>query len=464
MLANKMMGDSGETKDSAQDLSSEPHVVVACPSCRTKFAVESSLVAAYETPKFHCSRCDSVFDLTPKTKHVTSNQHAHNHDSKRWVLVDNNDTNTPNPFAQPQTSAHSSPAVTASDFTLGSSSDQPVIEPRKPFAPLEERAGVSLLGLRPSAGATIASTTITRQQALSHTAEPTPTISHDEDDPFALFDPPSAIAGHQTAQSSSPTAATPPAAPPRVERVAITAPTLPSEPAQQPSISYPSAPKSYSKPNTSTDTVVADTETPRPSRSSRIRELAANSLARLSERNQGLVRMSTPVLCALLIVCVLGYSARIMPRTFDALFSTIIPSVITGKIAHTPDPLLHVQGVSIEFEKTQSKEVVPVVRGVINNATGHSIEEVLVEALGFNIRGEVVVRAKAPLRSALVREKISDLPLDTVRKFQGSLSARNSTINSGENVAFTVALLSENGRADDVTYFSARVFSAGKAR
>jgi predicted Zn finger-like uncharacterized protein len=38
-----------------------PHVVVVCPSCKTSFAVETAAVAALETPRFHCSRCDDIF-------------------------------------------------------------------------------------------------------------------------------------------------------------------------------------------------------------------------------------------------------------------------------------------------------------------------------------------------------------------------------------------------------------------
>jgi hypothetical protein len=153
-----------------------------------------------------------------------------------------------------------------------------------------------------------------------------------------------------------------------------------------------------------------------------------------------------------------------MPQTLDSIFQTLVPSVITGKISRLPDPSLQVQQVTLEFEKTQSKETIPVVRGVINNTADNSIQDVLVEALGFNARGEVVVRAQAPLRSALARERISDLPLETVKKFQTSLSARNSTIGAGEKVAFTVALLPENGAANEVNYFSARIFSVGNSR
>ncbi len=38
-------------------------IVVQCPTCQTKFAVEGDVVAQHESPRFHCSRCDSVFTL-----------------------------------------------------------------------------------------------------------------------------------------------------------------------------------------------------------------------------------------------------------------------------------------------------------------------------------------------------------------------------------------------------------------
>jgi hypothetical protein len=153
-----------------------------------------------------------------------------------------------------------------------------------------------------------------------------------------------------------------------------------------------------------------------------------------------------------------------MPRTTDVVLRSTVPSVLTGKVAQLPPSALLVQEVSIDFEKTQSKETIPVVRGVIHNSGNSSVEDVLVEALGFDAQGELVIRAQAPLRSALTREKISDLPLATVKKFQTSLSGRNSTIDSGEQVAFSVALLSDASIAPQVAYFSARIFSVGAAR
>lgn len=37
--------------------------VIQCPACNTKFAVETATVANIEDPRFHCSRCDNVFEL-----------------------------------------------------------------------------------------------------------------------------------------------------------------------------------------------------------------------------------------------------------------------------------------------------------------------------------------------------------------------------------------------------------------
>ncbi|NDC38415.1 MAG: hypothetical protein EBZ48_10230, partial [Proteobacteria bacterium] len=41
--------------------SSTEQLVVQCPACMTRFGVERAEVAAYRSPRFHCSRCDNVF-------------------------------------------------------------------------------------------------------------------------------------------------------------------------------------------------------------------------------------------------------------------------------------------------------------------------------------------------------------------------------------------------------------------
>lgn len=42
-------------------------VVVQCPSCDTRFALDAAMLSAKESPKFHCSRCDNIFSLSDGT-------------------------------------------------------------------------------------------------------------------------------------------------------------------------------------------------------------------------------------------------------------------------------------------------------------------------------------------------------------------------------------------------------------
>lgn len=55
------MPQSVKTPIDAKQSSTQPRVIIRCPACETKFAVESSQLADVEIPRFHCSRCDHVF-------------------------------------------------------------------------------------------------------------------------------------------------------------------------------------------------------------------------------------------------------------------------------------------------------------------------------------------------------------------------------------------------------------------
>lgn len=472
MLANRMTddsSDSNESKKSPHEHSSEPHVVVACPSCKTRFAVESGLIASYETPKFHCSRCDLVFQLTHSPKHALGAQtQAHNlpDTAQRWVLSDDAPQRASNPFSQPRPDAS---VLKPSDFTLGEATQQRPSNTRLPFAPLEERAGLSLLGLRPSAGQAISSSvtrlaTVGQNQApIQHpaTVPPSgkPAAEERNSDPFSLFDPPSSASTPQSPLGSS--EPTPPAT------QSLKSP-LPAATAQ---VATPAPPPQK---HTSTRAESLDTAEPlsrstggtaaRMSLPSRVSHISSRLLNRLSVRNRGLVQMGLPVALLFATCCVTSYVTSFAPRTSDSFFRAIVPSLITGKVAVLPPAELQVQDVTIDFEKTQSKETIPVIRGVVQNSGAAHVEDVLIEALGFNSHGEIVTRAKAPLWSALGREKIGDIPLTTVKKYQASLRAPSATIRGGERVAFTVALLSEPIAQQDIAYFSARIFSVGRSR
>lgn len=447
MLPNKKMDLWDNQNEEAVVTSSEPHVVVGCPSCKTKFAVEGSLIATFETPRFHCSRCDAVFESAPAP---SSRQHAAGGANEaRWVLDD------PSNSIQQTPSSHKTPAkqeeslLKPSDFSLGnpqpvpSASFQPL--GRQPFGPIEERSGLSLLGLNLSA-TWLSPASLTRE-ATKVASTPQTEPEADNQDPFSLFDTPNEPATLVEAQPA-PTPPTPSATnldttsskPVRTKQHNKT-PVVP-EPAQAKANEAPIIPQQKVRAN-----------------------VVSSGLNRLSYRNYSLTVLSSPIVLTIAVLTILAYSSRLMPQTADSLLQSVVPALISGKTSQVPPSELSVRDLSLEFTRTQSREVIGVVRGVVHNTTNQTLDDVQLEAFGFDARGEIVTRAQAPLRSALAREKISDLPLGTVKKFQESLSARSAKIGAGEKVAFVIAFVDPEGAARDsvdlsqIKYFSARVFS-----
>lgn len=449
MLPNRIpestMSDVRDTNDNGTERTSEPHIVVACPSCCTKFAIESSLVASYEVPRFHCSRCDAIFELQQQQAPVSTAA-----PSQRWVLDDATQKAPRNDDAS--SSVLTQTPLKSTDFTLGTIPNPDTFEPRGEFEPIENRAGLSILGFRPTASRRHSSS-LTRSEAQSLTATTpleSPRRQHAvaQSDPFALFDAPDET----------------PAPGPALGTVQTSPPTSPAKGmsfgnhSHQPQpVKHPNATASRTEPVTASVQQSASNVRPSADTTQRL-------FSRLSERTQGLVRLSIPVMVTMGILTAFSVATRFMPLTMDSVFGAVIPGFIAGRAAHLPPPELSVQDLNLHLEKTQSKETIPVIRGFVNNSSESTFEDVSIEALGFNARGELLVRARAPLRSALSREKISDLPLETVKKFQNALSASDASIKGGEKVAFSVALFLQDAAPQEVTYFSARVFSVGRTR
>jgi hypothetical protein len=175
--------------------------------------------------------------------------------------------------------------------------------------------------------------------------------------------------------------------------------------------------------------------------------------------------MSVPLAVIMGSLVLVSYSARVSPRSTDTLLSLLIPSPLTNSVPRLPPTDLAIRDLSLRFVRTSSRDTVAVVSGRLLNASGKSISDVTLEALGFNERGEVVTKSRAPLRSALSNEKVSDLDRETIVKFQHALGARDTSIAASETVPFTVALIDQDSHSGDspdlsqIKFFSARVFS-----
>ncbi len=427
MLPNRKM-DLPTEQNHEVSISSEPHVVVPCPTCRTKFAVEGSLVASFETPRFHCSRCDAIFELGDQSSKSISDVSR----EQRWVLSDDEAT-AANTTALAKDGP---PALNTNDFSLGAVDATETITHG-----VTERSGLSLLGWRFTSSVT-SPAAITRQEALNKSSLEALADKQPPAEPFSLFDPPSEPLPASTPQTSS------------VQQTPEIAPPTPT----------PRAAATVKTSGARVDGV------PSPSRSSTgLDRRSSHWLQRLSVKNQSLFFLSMPVVAVVLTLLATSYGSYIAPQTSDAVLNAVTPSFITGSTAILPPPELSVREVSLEFAKTQSRENIGIVRGIVQNSSQEQLDDVRLEALGFNARGEIIARSQSLLRSALARERVSDLSLATVKKFQESLSARSARIDPGERVAFTIALLDGETTGNkqplspetlsQIKYFSARVFS-----
>ena len=420
---SEMSSFTGTQKDSLIE-STSPHLVICCPCCRTKFAVESSTVASLEVPRFHCSRCDTVFLMQEPTESPSLGPaHGADSGSARWVLADpaktiENEDSVPAP-------THAS-GLRPNEFSLGVGrwEAEPVPQEAAPPATtkpqttttesISMRSGLSLLdqgqtnldSQRPAGG--FAASTAPRTQL------PSTKVNHRAENPLR--------------SSSSATV--------------IPEPTNLSEENQE----------ILAKMGREAETGI-------------LRRLAQ----RLSPRSRGLIKLAIPPLASLMVLLLVSYSARISPRSTGSLLELVTPSTISEIVPQLPPNELTIRDLSLKFVRTPSRETVAVVSGKLFNASSKALEDVTLEARGFNERGETVIAAKAPLRSALGNEKVSDLERETIVKFQHALGAKDSSIAAGESVPFSVALLTPNdadetsdgnsSRLPTIKFFSARVFS-----
>jgi hypothetical protein len=399
--------------------SSSPQIIISCPSCSTRFSVDGDAVSAMEHPRFHCSRCDAIFGLAQARQH----EHQRTPEPRR-PTPQPAETKTRSSYGSTRSSS-TSPSIKPSDFSLGGGSSAASSEPQSLARdiPPARQAHVEQHSTPPRGGWELFDshipTSVSKEDMQEEMTSPhIEALSHEETPLHNSFEPPA----------------------PAWEQISLEA----------------------------NDDL--DTQSSRPDRLIDARHSASifeKLFGSFAPRSQGLIFMTTPLVAACALLVVLSYSSRISPITIGATARSIAPSFLTRSLPKLPPPGVSVKGLKLTYVKTQSKEILPVISGTVTNNTSETIDGITLEGIGFNDRGEVMLSSQAPLRSALSREKVSDLSLETVVKFQNSLSARKASIAPKEEVPFTLALLGrkDTGRTIEDTdlgalkYFSARVFS-----
>lgn len=422
--------------------------VITCPECATSFAVEQNLLFGAKSPKFHCSKCDSIFSAAATTPGQTLERHIESASSSSIGTYKKTNSSR---------SSYAQSSVRASDFSIGTKSvedgsisvTQAQDQATTHQVPTTSRAGISLLEAS--------------SQELDGDFED---LSFYGDSHATLPDQPA------------------PEIPPAVERASITQKLFsggfeigPSS--KQQSTPQPKAAAAKSKPAQVMPPlpITRDEEI----HCDRIDEETFNQALeaqqgllqrgwqKLSCRNRGLIVMTLPLLLTVGLLLLLTPLTSLSPQSVGALIETAATSIVSTPISQTPPTSLAIKKATLKVIRTQSNEDLAVISGELVNTSKSKISGVDLEALLFNRRGEVLASSRAQLRSALASENVSDLNLQTVRKFQNSLNARSASIGGGETVPFTIAILNESasGVKNDeqlvdlsrVKYFSARVFA-----
>lgn len=496
-----------------------PHIIVACPSCTTKFAVESSVVAAVEDPRFHCSRCDEVFSLeevrSVMHRDLSSHDEAHDagHDTEQLSAHEASgarqssaaqpvEDETPqhvttstqssvrltpsreNPFSDRSTNATPSipSPIRASDFTVahsrdGATSDKATEIDSSPMSSQSPTQSFSAVDTtNPFEGTTYRNDDPSPATEAEGAATPKVFTSSITLDPTRSSEEVAPTQQTSTTRSGwvvipdELLGATPESTSQAVARETHAAPTQPASPRADLITSRPASPHGAPLPQDKNARQTAPKSTPAPKVSGVQQELRfetqdyPTSLSRM----QSLALISAPLFIALAALFIGSYSIRLSPETLGAGVSAIT-NIFGGESPNLPPAELTVTKVSLKMVRIPSREVVPVVTGVLSNRSQARIDGVTLEAVGFDSKGGLLLSAQAPLKSALSKEKVNELPLETIRKFQTSLSARSADIKPGEDVPFSIALIPDGSRDDQpslaeidlsqLKYFSARVFA-----
>ena len=465
-----------------------PHIIVACPSCTTKFAVESSVVAAVEDPRFHCSRCDQVFsleevrsvmhrDLSSHGEETAEGSHLNAEAASRQVVdssrqsaaqdfiaVQNKDSfpqptpslanrqSSPDASLGTHTSSIPSP-IRASDFTVAANAQNDSQEPHSADPDYRFNSGSNgtgyggeAVGFQPS---TASSGSTSSDAPKVFTSSITLHSENPQNEPVA--EEPPAISqpttrptiSTSTSSKSSGWVVVPEDITTPSPRADLTSTTLAHASSSALSSPLPSS-REQIAPKSAPKSKLSGANPPPPRGRGTQQELRFDvpDYPTTLSRMQSLALISAPLFIALAALFIGSYSIRLSPDTLGAGVSALT-SWFGGESPSLPPAELTVTKVSLKMVKIPSKEVVPVVTGVLSNRSQSKIGGVTLEAVGFDAKGGLLLSAQAPLKSALSKEKVNELPLETIRKFQRSLSARSADIKPGEDVPFSIALIPE---------------------
>ena len=383
--------------------------IVRCPSCQTRYAVASTVISEFDTPKFHCARCDQVFNLTEAEAtpiEETSDTVGTGQHQRISVEFEKSPGEAAFKKVEPETVSYREPeswqrraSVSSRALEIpGRLDNTSRAEPPHEHASGEEHGEVWTVN------------TETQMSLAFNGEERKPRVSH----AFSLKDMP----GRSAAEPSLPGA---------FALGDTNSPTLTD-------IRMP--PGGGSAPPSG-----ADTPKPRG---------ALSAWATLF----------IPSLALLALLMCLGYYLGWDNETATRLTAAVSPSS-----PQIPPAGLVITDPAFQQLTLDNGDRVFLVSGTLSNRSEEVFDDVIIEGFTFNKSGRVLLSTRASMRSNLAKTRIKSLTVDMIKNLQGAEAIEAYTLKAGQKQDFTFAILPDDDsqasrdRLSSSRFFGARIYS-----
>ena len=413
-------------------------MIIQCPNCQTKFSVSSELISELDMPRYHCSRCDFVFDTDMKTKSSfeirdVSNQEVENsvksliESATKGSTIEEAPKATVNLTEGPVFSSTAAPNLTASTSASTGTPPRSLQIPKEfdpnilPSAPYETRTPKEY-----------------EQMTMDLPNADLPTGDLPSGDLMAGFKSEEQSNQNLPYGISIGKSLTENAEAIKVENVVNNAFNISD---------YDRSVFNAHKHDSGTMELSTLQMNPQDLES-----------AQRITGTRGVMVFVAPMIVTFIGLLIFSYILIESPSMAQAFARSL--SISSPKFAPAGMRLE-----SIKYGKVilDSGEIVPVISGKIKNDSTESFKEVLIEGLAFNAKSQLLASTAINAGSSLADVRMKSLPLDMLKSLQSAKPAKKYEIAPGSSQDFTIALVGNEGASlpdlSKATYFSARIYS-----
>lgn|GEM_PF-3666781 len=395
-------------------------MIVQCPSCQTKFALETSALEGIEEPRFHCSRCDHVFSMEESRPPFSAS------------------VGTPRgAYAAPGSAFASSPSQPTSPPRAAKTPSRALEIPAKPPEPLHSTPPHERVYDELSVRDSTSSQMEFDFGALDRAIENRMALPADRFRERSSFSIRRAFEEKKSLPVSSDTLEFP--APFKEEKTSAEggaamescAYASPTSEASLNAIAFPEA---------AIDTSV----------------IASPAGDHRQRSWQALMLFASPLLFFLALLMAFSYHLRTHPTSAAWVSQRVFPA------APRPAPVgLYIKNSNFKKVILDNGETVHIVTGKIMNSTQHSFNQILLEGILFDALGKPLSRTKVDASTTLAKTRIKSLTLDMIRNIQNGRPDRTFRLNPNQDLDFSLALGIDNLREEisQARFFTVRLYS-----